>query len=274
MGPKYLNAHAAPGSLAQSKEQSPTQSAAKHPPRTTLAGSWKVNRDQSDDPQQRVRAAESSNSGVTGGYPGGNYPGGGYPGGPGGGYPGGGYPGGGYPGGGNPGGGRRGGYPSGGGGPYGGQQNTGHDIEANPKMQPLIHPSGLLSIELKSPEIDVTDDALPVGPANLPYLRQQFMGCGGNTPNMICPSDSRLTSSLANNWLKYLPNPTFGGTQNNYVGLPVTSGSTNAVVRPRLLRRTLRPIPRRKGPHLPGNSLSPAALPRRRLVAVPTRNLE
>jgi hypothetical protein len=160
MGPKRLNAHAAPGSLAQSQDQSSTQSAAKQPLRTTLAGSWKLNRDQSDDPQQRVRAAESSNSGATGGYPGGNYPGGGYPGSPGGGYPGGGYPGGGYPGGGNPGGARRGGYPSGGGGPYGGQQNTGQDIEANPIMQPLIHPSGLLSIELKSPEIDVTDDDL------------------------------------------------------------------------------------------------------------------
>jgi hypothetical protein len=112
-----------------------------------------LNRDQSDDPQQRVRAAESSNSGTTGGYPGSGNPGGGYPGG----YPGG-NPGGGYPGGGFPGGGRRGGYPSGGGGPYGGQQNTGQNIEANPKMQPLIHPSGLLTIELKSPEIDVTDD--------------------------------------------------------------------------------------------------------------------
>jgi hypothetical protein len=158
MGPKRLNARAAPGSLAQSQEQSSTQSAAKQPPRTTLAGSWKLNRDQSDDPQQRIRAAESSNSGTAGGYPGGGNPGGGYPGGgypgggyPGGGYPGGGYPGGGYPGSGYPGGGRRGGYPS------GGQQNTGQDIEANPKMQPLIHPSGLLSIELKSPEIDVTD---------------------------------------------------------------------------------------------------------------------
>jgi hypothetical protein len=144
MSPKRLNAHAAPGSLAQSQEQSSTQSTAKQPPRTTLAGSWKLNRDQSDDPQQRVRAAEGPSSGNPGGYPGSGNPGGGYPGG--------------YPGSGNPGGGRRGGYPSGGGGPYGGQQNTGQEIETSPKMQPLIHPSGLLSIELKSPEIDVTDD--------------------------------------------------------------------------------------------------------------------
>jgi len=151
MSPKRLNAHGAPGPLApaQSQEQSPAQSpqpAAKPkqpqvPPRTTLAGAWKLNRDESDDPQQIVRAAESSSSSTAGGNPGGNYPGGGYPGGPGGGYPGGGYPGGG----------RRGGYPS------GGQQNTGQDIEDNPKMQPLIHPSALLSIELKNPEIDVTD---------------------------------------------------------------------------------------------------------------------
>ena len=165
VSPKRLNAHAAPGSLAQAQEQSSTQSGGKQPPRTTLAGSWKLNRDQSDDPQQRIRVAESSSSGTAGGYPGGGnpgrypgggYPGGGYPGGgnPGGGYPGGGYPGGGYPGSGYPGGGSRGGYPP------GGQQNIGQDIETNPKMQPLIHPSGLLSIDLKTPEIDVTDDDL------------------------------------------------------------------------------------------------------------------
>jgi hypothetical protein len=147
VSPKCLNARPAPG---------PPQSQEQAAPRTTLAGSWKLNRDQSDDPQQKVREAESSSSGTPNSYPGGGYPGGGNPGG---GYPGGGYPGG-YPGSGYPGGGRRGGYPSGGGGPYGGQQNAGQNIEANPKMQPLIHPSGLLTIELKSPEVDVTDDDL------------------------------------------------------------------------------------------------------------------
>jgi hypothetical protein len=44
------------------------------------------------------------------------------------------------------------------GGPCGGQSSQ--DIEDNPKMLPLIHPSGLLTIELKSREIDVTDDDL------------------------------------------------------------------------------------------------------------------
>ncbi len=147
MSPGRLNAQAPPGPIAptQSREQSP-QPAAKPkqphvPPRTTLAGSWKLNRDESDDPEQEVRAAESS-SGNTSGYPGGGYPGGnpgGYPGrSPGGGYP--------YPGGG------------GGSGPYGGRRNTRQDIEDNPKMQPLIHPSESLSIELKNPEVDVTDD--------------------------------------------------------------------------------------------------------------------
>jgi hypothetical protein len=159
LSPKRLSAHAAIVSLAHSQEQSPPQPAAisKQPPRTTLAGSWKLNRDESDDPRQIVRDAEVPSSGSAGGAPGSGYPGGGNPGGggyPGGGNPGGGYPGGGNPGGGYPGGGRRGGYPS------EGQQNTGQNIEDNPKMQPLIHPSGLLTIELKNPEIDVTDDDL------------------------------------------------------------------------------------------------------------------
>jgi hypothetical protein len=144
LSPKHLYAHVATVSLAQSQEQSAPQPAAtsKQPPRTTLAGSWQLNRDESDDPRQIVRDVEPPSSGTTGGYPGGA---------PGRGYPGGGYPGGGYPGGGYPGGGRQGGYPS------GGQQSTGQDIEDNPKMQPLIHPSGLLTIELKNPEIDVSD---------------------------------------------------------------------------------------------------------------------
>ncbi len=61
------------------------------------------------------------------------------------------------------------------------------------------------------------DPNLPVGPTNLPYLRDQFMGCDGRTPNVICPSDARLQSSLAQQWFKFLPNPTFSGALNNYV---------------------------------------------------------
>jgi hypothetical protein len=57
----------------------------------------------------------------------------------------------------------------------------------------------------------------PVGPNNLPYLRNQFMGCDGTTPNVICPSDPRLQNSLAKQWFQYLPTPTFPGPLNNYV---------------------------------------------------------
>jgi hypothetical protein len=60
----------------------------------------------------------------------------------------------------------------------------------------------------------------PVGPSNLPYLRQQFMGCGGTTPNVICSTDPRLQNSLAAQWFKFLPAPTSSGTLNNYLAPP------------------------------------------------------
>jgi hypothetical protein len=66
---------------------------------------------------------------------------------------------------------------------------------------------------------------LPVGPGNQPFLRDQFMGCDGRTPNVICPSDPRLQNSLAKQWFQFLPNPTFDGPLNNLVGLPLASGS-------------------------------------------------
>lgn len=61
------------------------------------------------------------------------------------------------------------------------------------------------------------NSSLPVGTNNLPYLRQQFMGCDGHTPNVICSSDPRLQNSLASAWFKYLPTPTFSGPLNNYI---------------------------------------------------------
>src|SRR5207249_3036256 len=57
----------------------------------------------------------------------------------------------------------------------------------------------------------------PEGPQNLPYLRDQFMGCDGKSPNIICSSDPRLQNSLAQTWIKYLPAPTFPGPLHNYV---------------------------------------------------------
>lgn len=56
-----------------------------------------------------------------------------------------------------------------------------------------------------------------VGPSNLPFLRDQFMGCDGASPNVICPSDPRLKNSMANGWLKFLPTPTYATQLNNYV---------------------------------------------------------
>ncbi|MCI0418313.1 MAG: TonB-dependent receptor [Acidobacteria bacterium] len=65
------------------------------------------------------------------------------------------------------------------------------------------------------------DAGRPVGPANLPFLRDQFMGCDGRTPNVICASDSRLQNSLAKKWFQFLPQPTFSGAINNFVSTPV-----------------------------------------------------
>jgi len=52
-------------------------------------------------------------------------------------------------------------------------------------------------------------------------VRQQFMGCDGNTPNVICPSDPRMQNSLAQAWFKYLPEPSYPGPLNNFVALDV-----------------------------------------------------
>jgi len=57
----------------------------------------------------------------------------------------------------------------------------------------------------------------PVGPSNTPFLRNQFMGCDGKTPNLICPTDTRLQNSLATQWLQHLPTPSFPGPLNNFI---------------------------------------------------------
>ena len=139
-----------PPPVVKSEQQAQIQA------RTTLAGLWRFNHDESDDPMQDVRSAESQSSSNNGGDPGGGYSGG---------FPTGGNSGGGYGrgnlggnSGGNPGGshgGNSGGYP--GGFPSGG---TGHDISDNPKIQALIQPSELLTIDLKNPEVDVKDNHL------------------------------------------------------------------------------------------------------------------
>lgn len=50
-----------------------------------------------------------------------------------------------------------------------------------------------------------------------PATHQQFMGCDGNTPNVICADDPRMQNSLAKQWFQYLPDPTFPGPLNNYL---------------------------------------------------------
>ncbi|MBO0726454.1 MAG: TonB-dependent receptor, partial [Blastocatellia bacterium] len=47
-------------------------------------------------------------------------------------------------------------------------------------------------------------------------VRDQFMGCDGKTPNVICQNDPRLKNSLALQWLKLLPDPTSPGTTKNF----------------------------------------------------------
>jgi hypothetical protein len=70
------------------------------------------------------------------------------------------------------------------------------------------------------------NSAQDVGPGNLPFLRNQFMGCDGRSPNVICPSDPRLQNSLAKQWLQHLPPTSFPGPQNNFVSpVPVADVS-------------------------------------------------
>ncbi|MCI0422512.1 MAG: TonB-dependent receptor [Acidobacteria bacterium] len=56
----------------------------------------------------------------------------------------------------------------------------------------------------------------PTGANNLPFLRDQLMGCDGRTPNVFCPTDPRLARSLAPQWLKHVPLPNRPGITANY----------------------------------------------------------
>ncbi len=46
------------------------------------------------------------------------------------------------------------------------------------------------------------------------FVKDQFMGCDGATPNVICAS---RISPLVRGWLQALPNPTSGGPTNNFL---------------------------------------------------------
>src|SRR6266446_2813503 len=53
-----------------------------------------------------------------------------------------------------------------------------------------------------------------------PATKQQFMGCDGNTPNVICASDPRLQNSLAKQWFQFLPALMSSGPLNNFLAPP------------------------------------------------------
>ena len=62
------------------------------------------------------------------------------------------------------------------------------------------------------PHLRPADDASDGGGG---FTKDQFMGCDGNTPNVICPN---RISPLIRPWLAALPTPTSGGPLNNYLG--------------------------------------------------------
>jgi hypothetical protein len=63
--------------------------------------------------------------------------------------------------------------------------------------------------------IPIYDPATIRPDGNGGYIKDQFMGCDGNTPNVICPS--RISPSVSP-WLAGLPTPSSAGPTNNYLG--------------------------------------------------------
>ncbi len=97
------------------------------PPRQSILGGWKLNRDESDNPRRRMRDSQDSGGGYGGRRPGG-----------------GGWPGGG--GGGGPYGGRRGGM--------GGEESD----EERQKMRELLSPPANITFSMTGAEVDLKDD--------------------------------------------------------------------------------------------------------------------
>ena len=50
------------------------------------------------------------------------------------------------------------------------------------------------------------------------FIKDQFMGCDGNTPNVICPN---RINPIVQPWLAALPTPTSGGARNNFQAPPI-----------------------------------------------------
>ena len=141
--PGFLRAQTPPGPLppaqpqtsppTQTKEQAPQPSQKKE----SLSGSWKLNREESDDPRKKMQEARGGNGGGGGRGPsgGGRPTGGGIP-----------FP---FPGGGS----RRGPYGGAGGGAGGGPGEGDRQ-----QMQELFTPANSLTITQKDGEVDLTDD--------------------------------------------------------------------------------------------------------------------
>jgi hypothetical protein len=132
--PAAIYAQAPPGPLAGAPPQPASTPAAKPreplplpPPRTTILGAWKLNRDESDDPRQHTQDSQGSNGGHGGGSGGGPRMGGGWPGG-------------------------------GGGGGYGGHRGGGESDEQRQKMHELTTPPRTLSMSMTGAEVDLLDD--------------------------------------------------------------------------------------------------------------------
>lgn len=92
------------------------------PPRQTILGAWKLNKDESDDPRQQAQNSRDSNGGGPGGRRGGGWPGsGGY-------------------------GGRRGGM------------GGGESDEERQKMRELLSPPATMTFSMTGAEVDLQDD--------------------------------------------------------------------------------------------------------------------
>lgn len=143
-----------PDSSARAEQSSRPQTPQGKP---TIVGSWKLNRDESDDARRMLeKSGDSSDNrasgrhGGAGGGMGGGRGGVGWPGGGGGGYPGGG--GGGYPGGGG------GGYPGGSGrGSRDGSTNS-YSKDDLARLADLMEPSDSFTLARKETEVDFTDE--------------------------------------------------------------------------------------------------------------------
>ena len=132
--PAAIHAQAPPGPLAGAPPQPASTPAAKPrepaplpPPRTTILGAWKLNRDESDDPRQHTQDSQGSNGGHGGGSGGGPRVGVGWPGG-------------------------------GGGGGYGGHRGGGESDEQRQKMHELMTPPRTMSMSMTGAEVDLVDD--------------------------------------------------------------------------------------------------------------------